>query len=78
MSKIKIYEVAYTNTDETFYIMNKIYEDAEKYAGNTLEEIYINLENDGWKRCGKINQLNNVYADMFSREGVYIAVCEEK
>ena len=77
MPKIRIYEVNYTNTDETFYVTTKLYENAKKYEEETLEKVYRSLENDGWIKCGKVNRANEICVDMFNKDGVYIAVCEE-
>lgn len=42
-----------------------------------MEKVYRSLENDGWIKCGKVNRANEICVDMFNKDGVYIAVCEE-
>ena len=77
MSNILIYDVIYTNTDETFYVLNKEHENSTKYISENLENTYLKLKNDGWSKCGKVNKTDNVLVDLFSKDGSYIAVWEE-
>lgn len=78
MSKIIVADVLYTSTDETFYVLNTIHSNAEKYVAKTLDETFTKLKADGWSRCGKVNRSNDLLADMLSNsKGDYIAVWEE-
>lgn len=78
MSKIIVADVLYTSTDETFYVLNRIHSNAEKYIAKTLDGTFTKLKADGWSRCGKVNRSNDLLVDMLSNsKGDYIAVWEE-
>lgn len=78
MPKIVIADVLYTNTDETFYVLNRPHDNAAKYCAETLDETFENLKADGWNRCGKVNKNDGSLADMCSDGKInYIAVWEE-
>ena len=50
MPKIRIYEVNYTNTDETFYVTTKLYENAKKYEAVSYTHLSI-FEELNFTRC---------------------------
>ena len=77
MTKIMIADVLYSTTDETFYVLNKIHDNASKYYTETLEDVFDKLRQDKWEQCGKVNKSDYSLADMFVKTGNYIAVWEE-
>lgn len=77
MAKIMIADVLYTTTDETFYILDKVHDNASKYYAETLENVFNKLTLDNWKQCGKVNNSDGLLVDMFEKENNYIAVWEE-
>lgn len=78
MSKIKIADVLYTATDESYYVLNREHENTEKYQGETIDAVYKKIVADGWNRCGKVNKSDNSLVDLFSNlRNDYIAVWEE-
>jgi len=78
MSKIVIRNVSYTNTDETFYVLNSECEISGKYQTDTLEEALMKLQNDGWNKCGKVNRHDYSHVDMLKKDNHYIAVWLEQ
>ena len=66
MQKIIIAHVYYTQTDETFYVLNRLMENAEQYIGSTLQETLANLKAAGWSTCGKVQRHDGVPVDMMS------------
>lgn len=78
MKKIIIADVLYTNTDETFYVLNREYQKASLYSAETVDAVIQNLEKDNWHTCGKIKNKHNQLADLLSNDDCdYIAVWEE-
>ena len=77
MTKIMIFDVLYTTTDETFYVLNTPHHNASKYYAETLEDVFNKLMQDDWNQCGKVNKSDYSLADMFEKDGNYIAVWEE-
>lgn len=78
MSKIIIADVLYTNTDESFYVLDRVHENAETYHADTVEAVIQNLREDGWDTCGKVNKSDGSLADLLSNDkNDYIAVWEE-
>ena len=77
MSKIIIMDVLYTTTDETFYVLNREHDNASKYAAETLEDTFRNLEADGWHKCGKVQRADYSPVDMLTNYKNYIAVWDE-
>lgn len=77
MTKIIIADVLYTTTDETFYVLNKIHDNASKYYSKTLEDVFSKLKEDKWEQCGKVKKSDGSLADMFEKDMNYIAVWEE-
>ena len=72
-----IFDVLYSSTDETFYVLDKIHGNASKYYAETLEDVFNKLKQDKWNQCGKVNKSDCLLADMFEKEGNYIAVWQE-
>lgn len=72
-----IADVLYTKTDETFYVLNKVHNNASRYYAETLDDVFNKLKQDKWEQCGKVNKSDNLLADMFVKENNYIAVWEE-
>lgn len=66
MQKVAIANVLYTSTDETFYVQNSIFESAEKYQANTLQQVISKLEADGWRLCGKVHRADETLVDMMT------------
>ena len=77
MAKIIIADISYTTTDETFYVLNKSHDNAKKYAADTLENTFVNLQANGWNKCGKVNRSDGSPVDMLTNYNSYIAVWEE-
>ena len=77
MAKIIIRDVLYTNTDETFYVLEREHKMPADYKAETLEEAVTYLKSDGWIRCGKVNKQDYSIVDMLSKDNVYIAIWEE-
>lgn len=77
MNNIMIFDVLYTTTDETFYVLNKIHDNASKYYAETLEDVFNKLKQDKWEQCGKVNKSDGLLVDMFKKDENYIAVWEE-
>jgi len=78
MTKIIIADVLYTETDETFYVLNRSHDNASKYTAGTLEDTFYNLIADGWQKRGKVNRHDGSKVDMLKNDKDYIiAVWEE-
>lgn len=77
MTKIMIADVLYTTTDETFYVLDKVHDNASKYYAETLENVFNKLKQDNWEQCGKVNKSDGLLVDMFVKDSNYIAVWEE-
>jgi|GEM_PF-7064084 len=75
MEKIIIADVLYTNTDETFYVRNCPYEQAEIYIADTLADTLDRLKADGWQPCGQIktNDPAPTLAQLLRKNNNYIA-----
>ena len=54
--KIVIANVHYSPTDETYYVLNSLYEKADNYQADTLEHAINMLSRDGWTLCGKVQR----------------------
>lgn len=79
MQKIVIANVSYTQTDETYYVLNSSMEDAQQYAGGSLEETAGKLKAAGWQPCGKVQRADGVNVDMMTDGSLhYIALWEEQ
>ncbi|MCI8345397.1 MAG: hypothetical protein HFJ42_05495 [Clostridia bacterium] len=77
MNNIIIADVLYSTTDETFYVLNEVHDNASKYYAETLEDVFNKLKQDKWEQCGKVNRSNGLLANLFEKEQNYIAVLEE-
>ena len=77
LTKIMINDVLYTVSNETFYVLNRTNENAPKYYAETLGDVVDKIKQDEWKKCGKLNRSNGLLADLFEKDGNYIAVWEE-
>lgn len=77
MTKIIISDILYTESDETFYVLEKIHSNAFKYYAKTLEDVFNKLKQDKWNQYGKVNKSDGSLADIFKRGNDYIAVWEE-
>lgn len=72
-----IADVLYSTTDETFYVLDRTYDNASKYYAETLEDVFSKLKQDSWKQCGKVNRSNGLLAHLFEKGRNYIAIWEE-
>ncbi len=76
-TNVIITDVIYTVTDETYYVLNRIHNNAKRYLADTIEEVFENLENDGWNKCGKIKNNDDKIVDMFEKDDNYITVWKD-
>ena len=61
----------YTNTDETFYVLEREHKMPADYKAETLEEAVTYLKSDGWIRCGKVNKQDYSIVDMSPSHWAY-------
>lgn len=77
LNLVKIAEVYYTKTDETYYVLNKQFEDYENYVGNCKEETIAKLLKDGWNRFGHLTRWDDVSVEVFSKDNAIIAIWDD-
>lgn len=76
MNLVKISEVYFTMTDQTFYVLEKDHKDSIKYITDNLEQTRKLLKIDGWSPCAKVARNDGAIVDILNRDNEYIAIWE--
>lgn len=77
MNLVKIADVYYTQSDETYYVLKKDYERAYEYIADNLEQTKKLLIDDNWKQIGKIDRWDEVLVEAYSKDNKIIAIWDD-
>jgi hypothetical protein len=77
MNLVKIADVYYTQTDETYYVFKKYYDEAYEYIADNKEQTKKLLSDDEWHCIGKIGRWDNVLVEAYSKGNKIIAIWDD-
>jgi hypothetical protein len=77
MNLVKIADVYYTQTDETYYVFKKDYDGAYEYIADNKEQTKKLLSDDEWHCIGKIGRWDNVLVEAYSKGNKIIAIWDD-
>lgn len=77
MDLVKIADVYYTETDETYYVLKKDYDKAYEYIGENIEDTRGLLIRDGWQQYGKLARWDEVFVEAYMKDNKIIAIWDD-
>ena len=77
MNLVKIVDVDFTQTDETYYVLNNNYVGAYEYITDNMEQSKKLLLADEWRCIGKIDRWDNVLVETYKKDDEIIAIWDD-
>lgn len=77
MNLVKIAGAYYTESDDTYHVLETDYNEAYKYITDNMEQTKKLLMDDEWSYAGKIGRWDNVLVQKYSKNNKTIALWDD-